>query len=103
MSQRPFTPQTARDLAKWLIWPYVTRGDSIESLREGGMGYCGTQGVVEIHLDHIIVRAVGEPPRDSREWTVKAKFKLAELYREIQTETQTGVTQSSLFGAGESA
>ncbi|HEX9413811.1 MAG TPA: hypothetical protein VF916_09945 [Ktedonobacterales bacterium] len=88
---------SARDLAKWLIRPYVQRGDSMESLRLGSMGFAGTQGDVHIHLDHIFVERLGP-------WNTgtpcNVRFRLADVYAEVQSECRTGVIQGSLFDGG---
>lgn len=94
------TPEQARAAAIQMIRPYVERGDSLESLREGQMGsynpryrcVIGSVGMYEcraprkLGVDAITVGAVnGEP--------CCYHFRVSELYDEIKS----GSKQLSLF------
>lgn len=83
---------TARDAARDLIARYVARGDSLESLREGGMGHCGRaywasiggcmdtdRGSRCFGPDWIVVtRVMGQPCNE--------RIHLPRLYQEIARE-----------------
>ena len=95
---------TAREAAKDFIRGYVERGDSIESLANGCLGYCGSDYAAQIsgymwreadldkpdgkpykHLNNhqIGVERVGEVE-------VMEVFSLKDIYNEILLEKQTG-------------
>jgi len=91
---------TARDVAKWLVRPYVRRGDSLEPLRHGGMGAGCDWGNVRIHLDHIFVTRIG-PFRGG--WDVNERFRLADIYHELERELRGRPQQTSLWSEAAAA
>ena len=83
--------QAARELAKRFIRPYVTRGDSFESLKASHMGMmCSVESVCIggrmdekcYTTDFIIVSRVGGQ-------TANFVFKLRNIYREVEGEIQS--------------
>ena len=103
---------TARETAKDLIRGYVERGDSIESLAKGYLGYCGDD--YEAHIGGYMWRkadvgkAGGKPYKHLNiyqigverigEVEVMEVFSLKDIYNEILLEKQTGsIEQLTLF------
>lgn len=85
---------TPHEAAKDLIRVYVLRGDTLESLRLGGMGsyskrYRAEIGPYGYRNDQIVVTRVGETP-------CHEVFSLPRLYEEIKSEATIG-KQLSLF------
>jgi hypothetical protein len=85
------TEQAARELAKRFIRPYVTRGDSFESLKAShmGMGCTGESVCIGGRMnekcyttDFIIVSHVGGK-------TANVAFKLRDVFREILGEVKS--------------
>ena len=83
--------QAARGLAKRFIRPYVTRGDSFESLKASHMGMmCSGESVCIggrmdekcYTTDFIIVSRVGGQ-------TANVSFKLRNIYREVEGEIKS--------------
>lgn len=75
---------TARGVAKALIRPYVERGDSLKSLRDGQMSSSEARGTsVGIIKDKIVVKSL----RDGKKLNPPIRFSLASLYKEIQDES----------------
>ena len=95
---------TAREAAKQLIRDYVERGDSIESLAKGYLGYCGDNYNAHIGgymwrdadlntpngkpFKHLSIYQIGVERVDRFE--VMEVFSLKEIYNEILLEKQTG-------------
>jgi hypothetical protein len=82
------TEQAARELAKRFIRPYVSRGDSLESLKAShmGMGCTGESVCIGGRInekcyttDFIIVSHVGGK-------TANIAFRLRDIFREVQGE-----------------
>ncbi len=94
---------TAREAAKDLIRGYVERGDSIESLAAGCLGYAGSDYYASIggyiwngsHTDgtaHFVRKVgryqIGVDRLDGKD--CNEVFSLKEIYNEILLEKQTG-------------
>lgn len=93
---------TARDIAKWLIRPYVERGDSLQSLVDGGMGRYSQGNAAQIGgllltagapVKKVSTRQIGVSRVDGVECC--AVFDLETLYQEIQAE-MAGTYQTRL-------
>ena len=94
---------TAKEAAKDLIRGYVERGDSVESLADGCLGYAGSDYYASIggyiwnesHTDgtaHLVRKVgryqIGVEQLDGKD--CNEVFSLKDIYQEIQTEMKTG-------------
>lgn len=96
---------TALEAAKDLIRIYVLRGDSLESLVEGGMGRWGPQYRASIggyacpddptaQCRKLTGRQIAARPAGATDWEI---FSLPTLYDQIRAEMTSGYQQVGLL------